>query len=57
MMRKVNIDGPFLDYILGFLDEEGAPVEDRVAGLSELFFEVVSGHRDDLHSKAEELLD
>ena len=55
-MRKVNIDGPFLDYILGFLDEEGAPVEDRVAGLSELFFEVVSGHRDDLHSKAEELL-
>ena len=42
--------------MIGFLDEEGAPVNDRVNGLSELIFEVVSGHGDELHSKGGEFL-
>ena len=56
VIRKVNLEEPFLDFMLSFLDEEGAPVNDRVTGLSDLLFEVVSGHGDDLHSKAETLL-
>lgn len=56
VMRKVTIDEEFLDFVLAFLDEESAPVEDRVNGLTDLLYEVISGHRDDLHSKAESLL-
>ena len=42
--------------MLGFLDEEETLASDRVNGLSELIFEVVSGHASDLHSKGETVL-
>ena len=38
------------------LDDESAPTADRVNGISELIFEVVSGHGDELHSKGESIL-
>lgn len=56
VLRKINIDQAFTDYVLAFLDEEGAPVNERINGLSQLFFEVVSGHSDELHSKGPEVL-
>jgi len=56
VFRKVTIDAVFIDFVLAFLDEEGSSANDRVNGLSELFYEVVCGHGDELHSKAEGLL-
>ena len=56
VLRKVTIDQAFMDYVLAFLDEEGAPVSERIYGLSQLLFEVVSGHSDELHSKGEVVL-
>ena len=56
VLRKVTINKDFVTFLLTFLDEEGAPSNDRVNGLSELFFEVISGHGDDLHSKGETIL-
>ena len=57
MLRKVNIDAVFVDFMFSFLsEEESTGVNDRVNGLSELFFEVVSGHGDELHSKGDQFL-
>jgi len=56
VLRKVTITPEFVAFLMGFIDEEGAVANDRVNGLSELFFEVISGHGNDLHSKGETIL-
>ena len=55
-LRKVNIDSEFVNFMGSLLDDESAPTADRVNGISELIFEVVSGHGDELHSKGESIL-
>ena len=43
-LRKVTIDQSFISFVTSLLDEENVSVSDRVNGLSELIFEIVSGH-------------
>ena len=50
-IRKIDIDQDFVTFMVGLLDEENAIAAERVAGISELVFEVVCGHGDELHSK------
>ena len=55
-LRKISIDREFVNFMVSLLDEESAPVADRINGIAELVFEVVSGHGDELHSKGESVL-
>ena len=57
-LRKITIDQDFIDFIISLLNaaDSGSAVQDRVNGLSELLFEVVSGHGNELHSKGESVL-
>ena len=57
-LRKITIDQEFVNFIGSlFGDQNAATVTtDRVNGISELIFEVVSGHGDELHSKGESVL-
>ena len=56
ILRKFTFNEAFLDFMLSFIDETTAEVEDRINGFSELLFEMVSGHGDELHSKADAAL-
>lgn len=56
VLRKVTIDEDFVKYLIEFLDEDSALANDRINGLAELFFEVISGHGKDLHSGGQSLL-
>lgn len=42
--------------MVDLLDEEAGQAADRVTGLSELIFEVICGHGDELHSKGQPIL-
>ena len=55
-LRKVTIDAEFVSFMASLLDDQAKPASDRVNGISELIFEVVSGHGNDLHSKGEPVL-
>ena len=56
VLRKIPINSDFVDFLLGFLDEDESLASDRVNGLADLFFEVVSGHGNDLHSCGQGLI-
>lgn len=56
VLRKVTMDDDFVKYLIGFLDEDATLASDRVNGLADLFFEVISGHGNDLHSGGQSLL-
>ena len=57
VLRKVTpLSEDFVDFMLTFLDKVENTRGDRANGLAELFFEVVSGHGDELHSKGETVL-
>ena len=55
VLRKIDIDEAFVSFTLGFLDTD-ENVNDRINGLSDLLFEVISGHGDELHSKGMSML-
>ena len=57
VLRKLNCDQAAISMLVAPLLEEGAAnMDDRASGLSELLFEVVSGHGEDLHSKGRSVL-
>lgn len=57
VLRKLTFDQATISMLVSPLQEESvANMEDRVNGLSELFFEVVSGQGEDLHSKGRSVL-